>query len=200
MIHLVDRFVFQSVAYHSEIPTSAGLFGGYPPAVRPGVRLVKSNVAHMFEGGAEIPMSTESLVEQSNQNLVHGDLRVGSGIRKSETYDRGDMFLGLSPGGAGYGDVLDRDPDLVMSDVRRRIISPWVAENVCKVAFDPLSLQPETAETDRMREEERAARLSRGLTYDDFMQEWEKLAPNPEILEYFGAWPSGEPTREIVRI
>ena len=44
IVHLARRFVFQSVGSHSKVPTSGGLFGGYPPAIRPGVQVMQTDL------------------------------------------------------------------------------------------------------------------------------------------------------------
>ena len=197
LVHLTDRFIFQSVASHSQIPSSSGIFGGYPPAVRPGIRLLGTDIPNRMHDGSETPMGTEELLaDQGKQS----DSWVGSGVRASRAYERGDVFVGLSPGGAGYGDVLDRDPQRVMDDLRRQLISPWVAAHVCKVAFDPETLVIDTDETERLRDGERRARIARGVPFEEFQAAWADLSPPAEALEYFGAWPSGEKVREILRI
>ncbi len=198
VLHLAPRFVFQSVASHTKIPTSSGIFGGYPPAARPGIRIVGSDVLdRLARGDPDIPPSADELVAR---RPISGEYIVGPGIRPSQVHERGDIYIGLSPGGAGYGDVLDREPAAVMDDVRRELISRWTAERVYHVAFDPVTLTPDLARTLELREAERRARLARGVSYADFEREWLRRSPAPEILEYFGAWPTGAKVREIIRI
>ena len=43
---------------------------------------------------------------------------------------------GGAAGGQGYGDVLEREPQAVVNDVRDEIISDWTARNVYHVAYD----------------------------------------------------------------
>ena len=43
----------------------------------------------------------------------------------------GDVYRAVSQGGGGYGDPLDRDPELVAQDVGRRIVTPeWAARSL----------------------------------------------------------------------
>jgi acetophenone carboxylase len=198
MIHLAEHFVFQSMSSHSRLPSSSGLFGGYPAAPRPGLRVLHSDIhERLTAGDPTLPRSSEELLEQ---RPVEGQYLVGPGIRPSRQYDRGDVFVGMTPGGTGYGDVLDRDPSLVMEDLRRGLISSWTAENVCKVVYDPASLTPDLEATVRLRDLERQARLHRGVHYDEFVATWLPKSPPAEVLEYFGAWPTGEKVRDIVRL
>lgn len=198
MVHLVPRFLFQSVASHSKVPTSSGLFGGYPPAVRPGVLLLGSDIQRRFEAGElELP---ETTTELATDKSFGGDRIITSGIRASRVLDRGDIYVGMTPAGAGYGDVLDRDPELVMADLRRGIISHWEAREVCKVAYEVATLMVDAAATEALRSAERVDRLRRGRPYAEFLADWQERRPPDEALDFFGKWPSGEKNREIVRI
>lgn len=197
MVHLAPRFVFQSVASHSKIPTSSGLFGGYPPAIRPGIQILHGALAQRLAAGEPIPNTTEELVAAGD---AAGEVVVGAGIRPSQLHEAGDVYVGLTPGGASYGDVLDRQPGAVVADVRRGLISEWAAREVWKVAFDTRTLTVDQAATDDLRRAEREARIERGQPYDKFIAEWNRHKPPESVLEYFGAWPSGEKIREIIRI
>jgi acetophenone carboxylase len=197
MVHLAPRFVFQSVASHSRIPTSSGLFGGYPAAVRPGIQVLHGDLARRLAAGDSIPDTTPALVDPS---ATGGEVVIGPGIRSSRIHDSGDVYVGLTPGGAGYGDVLDRDAQAVVDDVRRGVISTWSAREVWKVVFDDATLVVDAEATEALRRAERLERVARGRPYDEFVAEWSQRQPPQEVLEYFGAWPSGEKTREIIRI
>lgn len=198
MLHLAPRFVFQSVASHSRIATSSGLFGGYPPAVRPGVMLLRSDLRERLgTGEGTIPDTTLDLVADRPES---GEHIVAAGIRPSRMLERGDVYVGLTPGGAGYGDVLERDPALVMDDLRRGLVSHWAAREVCRVVYDEATLVPDLKRTDELRQAERADRLGRGLPYAQFIAEWSERRPPAEAMEFFGEWPSGRPNREVVRI
>jgi acetophenone carboxylase len=106
-------------------------------------------------------------------------------------FQAGD-FIGVSgPGGAGYGDVLERDPDSVAADVAHGIISRWTAENVYCVVFDEENCVDQEA-TAVKREEERRQRLDQAVPYDEFIQEWAKLRPPEDALELYGEWPGPE--------
>jgi N-methylhydantoinase B/oxoprolinase/acetone carboxylase alpha subunit len=78
------------------------------------------------------------------------------------------MWILQAGGGGGYGDV-QRDPQLVMKDLREQRISHWVAENVDHVVYDYDTLLVDSGATDRARAAERQARLQRGKPYDGFV-------------------------------
>ena len=89
------------------------------------------------------------------------------------------------------GDVLERDPELVMDDVRKQITSPWAAENVYRVAFDAETLDVNHPETEKLRSLERQRRKDQGKPFHDFIGEWLQRKPRDEIIRSYGPWPEG---------
>ncbi len=77
------------------------------------------------------------------------------------TMRRGDLFRHEVAGGGGWGDPLDRDPALVLRDVRNDFISPHQAREAYGVVLtgDPPAL--DTAATGALREAMRASRGDR---------------------------------------
>jgi N-methylhydantoinase B len=67
--------------------------------------------------------------------------------------------LGLTSGGGGYGDPLDRDPKLVQKDVQDRLVSIELAEEIYGVILDRESLQVDLRKTEKYREKVRKLRL-----------------------------------------
>ena len=120
--------------------------------------------------------------------------------RSVRAYEEGDIItFSFSTGGAGYGDPLERDPELVFQDLKDNLISTWTAENVYKVAFTGDYKRVDHERTEQLRQQEREARLARGKPWDEFMAEWSQKKPPEEILEWFGSWPDGAPNRPIIR-
>jgi hypothetical protein len=44
-----------------------------------------------------------------------------------------------------------------------------------------------------------AARLARGVPYDEFVAEWSQRKPDESILRYFGSWPDGAVVTPLMR-
>ena len=91
--------------------------------------------------------------------------------------------------GVGYGDVLERDPEQIMSDIRAGLCTHWAAKELYKVSYDENTLRLDAEKTDILREEARKDRLKRAMSYDDFQKDWLKLRPSEETLEYYGTYP-----------
>lgn len=197
-VQSVPSLVYQSNVKNHKVPTAQGLFGGYPPSTHPGIKVVNTNYFEkMQKGDADLPSDVVELIKDRN---VEGDYVVEGNIRSASALNQGDIFVGNSSGGGGYGDVLERDPEQVLQDVQNGIISEWVATNVYKVVFNFEEGVLDKEATAKVRLEERENRKKRGKRFDDFLKDWSKLKPAEEALEYFGVWPTGEPTKRIVRV
>ena len=103
-------------------------------------------------------------------------------------------------GGQGYGDVLERDPQAVVNDVRDEIISDRTAANVYHVAYDEETWTADEEKTAELRKKERDDRLSRGRSYDEFEKEWLTKKPPEDQLTYYGSWPDAKIINVIIRI
>ena len=78
----------------------------------PAVTLWGSNYTEMIEQGVEFPKSRKGLVEKFKDKV-----KVGARQITMRPYACGDILTSQNPGGGGYGDVLERDPDLVVKDL-----------------------------------------------------------------------------------
>jgi acetophenone carboxylase len=107
--------------------------------------------------------------------------------------------VGLSTGGTGYGDPLDRDPAAVERDVAKELVSVDVAHDVYGVVIDPRTHRVDAAATEELRRGVLAARLERGTPYDDFEAGWSQRKPDDSILEFFGSWPEGNVVTPVMR-
>jgi len=65
----------------------------------------------------------------------------------------GDVMSFKTCGGGGYGPPAERDPALVLSDVRNRKVSLARARDIYRVAIDPSTWSVDEAETAKLRQE-----------------------------------------------
>ena len=196
--HQSSYVVWTSSQKEAKVPTHAGLFGGYAETVVPGIRVVDTNVLDELSAGSpNIPMNDIELVQD---NVFGGKLILEHQTRSAIVSHRGELFCSSTQGGGGYGDVLERDPEAVMTDLRRGIISEQVARENYGVAFDPETLVVDPDETLRVRSAAREARKARGKRWDEFHAEWNELKPPDHVLKYYGSWPEAKKNREVIRI
>ncbi|MEW6261741.1 MAG: hydantoinase B/oxoprolinase family protein [Thermodesulfobacteriota bacterium] len=197
-IYGVPWFTEQAILPHNRINVSLSLFGGYPPPPHPWIRVRASDLwEKMARGDKDIPTELEDLV---NQRTIKGDYSIVDYTHAVTMVHDGDIFVDSSLGGPGYGDVLERDPNLVMEDLRKEIISSKTAREIFFVAYDPATLKVDQERTEELRQQERAARISRSRPYEEFIRDWNELRPPDEALIHYGSWPDAGKVRDIIRL
>jgi acetophenone carboxylase len=196
--HGAEPVFFMCVADNSKIQTTQPLFGGYGPATLPGIGIRHPELMRRLrEEPAAFDLDLETLLDQS---VVGGEHEIEFMGRSVRPYDENDVIsFVFAGGGAGYGDPLDADPDSVLTGITEHAISDWAAREIYRVAYDPESGKVDREETERLRDEERRARLARGRPYTEFLAEWSERKPPEGILRWFGTWPEGRPTAPLIR-
>ena len=197
MIHKVPNLVSLCMGNGSKVPLGQPLFGGYASAPIPGISVRKNDLLkQMKEGNAELTMDHREMIEKST---VHGDWKYELVARTPKVFEEGDLLFGFSGGGPGYGDPLERDPEAVMEDLKKAIISDWTAVNIYKIAYNAERRKVDIEKTNQQRREERKSRLARGKSYDEFEKDWNKKSPPKEALLYYGTWPDAKSTGPVFR-
>lgn len=197
MIHKVPGLVSMCMGNGSKVPLGQPLFGGYASAPIPGISIRKTDLLkQMQDGDAQLSMDHREIMEQGT---IHGDWHYEFIARTPRFYEEGDLLLGFSGGGPGYGDPLERDPEGVLEDLRKNIISDWTAQHIYLVAYDVERRKLDLEKTKEQRDDQRRARLGRGKSFDEFHQEWNKKSPPQEILEWYGSWPDAKPLGPVFR-
>ena len=115
-------------------------------------------------------------------------------------FAKGEIYAQTRAGGGGYGDVLEREPVMVIKDLRDKSVSHWIAQNIYKVAYDLGSLEVDYKKTEELRQKEREDRKKKGKKYEEFEKEWQATRPPEEALAFYGSWPDGAAVKPIVRI
>jgi acetophenone carboxylase len=188
MMHHVPWVAMGAFGYGSRFPATLGIFGGYavPPVF---IRTVdRSNMKKLLQASDKrLPVSYHQLYEAENPEQGNtGFSHITMPIRPLMN---GDTFYLPVGGGAGYGDVLERDPELILKDLREGMMTHWAARNVYLITYDEKTLRLDPEKTETLRNEARKRRLERAKPYDAFESEWLKQRPPEEALKYFGAYP-----------
>ncbi len=194
MVQGTEKAVYQSIIKSSRVQALQSFFGGYPPPTHPGIQIRHSNALEkMAREEKDLPSDVYELIREKT---IQGDYEVTTNLRSAREFSEGDIFVGCSHGGVGYGDVLERDPLKVMADLKQGIISEWVARNVYYVVYEPETYGVDLVETEKRRERERKDRIKRGIRYRSFMKEWSQRKPDSKILKYYGPWPGIMPAED----
>ena len=68
-----------------------------------------------------------------------------------EMMNTGDLYRHIMAGGAGYGDPFEREPELVLKDVKEEKISLAKARTEYGVAIDPETMEVDNEATQALR-------------------------------------------------
>ena len=178
----------------SKHPSAYGIFGGYASPAYP---LCKIKGINIFDVTREHPeMLTLDIVNMMNERAIPDAEYVSQGAAMAfEPCAEGEIYMICQGAGGGYGDVLERDPALVLKDVEDGLMTRELAMAIHRVVFDPDTLTIDDAATAAARAAERDARIARGRPFDEFCADWVTPEPAPE-LPYFGSW--GDSVDEVI--
>jgi acetone carboxylase alpha subunit len=171
----------------SKFPSAQGLFGGYSC---PSYQLCKIKGINIFAELAKDPKVVEvfDIVTLMNERPIPGGLYTSNDMGMTfELCNEGEVYMICQGSGGGYGDVLERDPELVMKDLREDLMSHENARDLYKVVYDERTLVVDSQKTEELRAASRRERIARGRPFDEFCREWVTEEP-PAHLPYCGSW------------
>ncbi len=142
------------MTHGAEVPNTAGLFGGYPGAT-------------VVQRWGE---------QAATDGILHDDVAWETfgpkpGLIRMK---RGDVFAVSWQGGGGFGDPLEREPDAVLADVRRALVSDAAASEVYGVVIGRKGV--DLAATKERREAIRRARVGTLCEEPDRFSTGERIA------------------------
>lgn len=173
----------------SKYPNVYGLFGGYGCHSYPLMKVRGTNVIEEIRKAPE--KAIYDIVDIMTERPFAGEYSTHHMGMQFELAQEGELYMIAQGCGGGYGDVLHRDPALVIKDLEDGLISDWVAWNIYRVVYDRETFAVDDATTCKAREEERKARLLRGVPFAEFEARWTKSAP-PKEIAYYGCWDNPE--------
>jgi len=170
----------------SLFPSAQPLFGGYASPAYPLCKIKGINVFDELQKNPErVPFD---IVRLMNERAIEGaTYSTHPSAMTFELAQPGEVYMLCQGAGGGYGDVLQRDPALVMKDLEEQLISDDTARDIFKVAYDSASRLVDEQGTRALREQERRARIARGKPFDEFVKTWSTPEP-PAHLPYMGCW------------
>ena len=136
--------------------------------------------------GEEIDLELNELITKRE---LSGEYRLEASGQPTEKFSEGDLMVFSMGGGGGYGDVLERDPNLVRKDLLDKMITKDIAEKIYGVLFVSESLEIDSDKTEKRRNRMRRTRLRKGKSFDDFIEGWLEKRPRDDIIQYYGDWP-----------
>lgn len=147
-----------------------GIMGGYPASANHLYVLRDTNVEELRKKGAELPSKTGVGRTPEWLNLVKGNLEIWKVDYVPKMLKKGDIYEYVTLGGGGYGDPIERDPKLVLEDLKNELTSMRTARNIYGVAINPETWEIDYDETEKLRKEIREKRKKRGIPAKEFYE------------------------------
>lgn len=166
-------------------PSAYGIFGGYACPAYP---LAKVKGINIFEVIKDNPQALKlDMVELMNdQAIPEADYVVQGAAMAFEPCEEGEIYMICQGAGGGYGDVLEREPELVVKDVEENLLSPELARDIYGVVLEPETLVLNEVGTAAARAAVREERKRRGRPYAESCADWVTEEPAPG-LPYMGS-------------
>jgi acetone carboxylase gamma subunit len=135
-----------------------GLYGGYPTGTG-ALRVMVKGSPDLLERVREGEMPTDRGAIQKGD---WGEISPPQGVPERVSLPNGTLVTDYIAGGGGLGDPLDREPEAVLQDYRRKGVSRKTAESIYGVIFDPDGTRVDSQRTKTMRERLRLSRKNQG--------------------------------------
>lgn len=150
--------------------TAPGMMGGYPaPALYAWIGR-NTNVKELIEAGEPLPSSEGEDFERPDfVRMIEAEWDFAHGqnypARPLPPYS---IYSVVTGDGSGYGDPLERDPALVVRDLRNGVTTRRAARDVYGVVLDERTLEVDERATAELRAEKRRQRLARGVPAQEY--------------------------------
>src|SRR3546814_3479600 len=98
---------------------------------------------NIFEELKQNPKVVEvfDIVDLMNKQPIKGGKYSSNDMGMTfEICNEGEIYMICQGSGGGYGDVLERDPELVMKDLREDLMSHENAHDIYQVVYDQVNL------------------------------------------------------------
>jgi N-methylhydantoinase B/oxoprolinase/acetone carboxylase alpha subunit len=153
-----------------------GLMGGYPGPCAAMSVVRNTNFKDLIAERKPLPSKFGSHDNQEIQRYISGDFELGGSINRRPTPASAyTIFQSLLMGGSGFGDPLEREPELVLRDVVLGLVSLEAAECICGVKIKgdlsrPHSLNVDWDETEKFRERIKEERKKSGIPAKKYIE------------------------------
>lgn len=170
----------------SKFPSTHGIFGGYGPGTFPLCKVKDVNVFEAMKDRRDLlRFSIEDWMnDRPFPEATYTTHHMGLQFEFAKT---GEMYMLTQGAGGGYGDVLERDPAMVVEDFRNGLISMRTVVKIYHVVIDETTKAVDLPATKAARDQERQRRKRLGKPYAEFIKQWETEHP-PAHLPFYGSW------------
>ncbi len=192
-IHNSPIYNMVSTIHSDKVFDNQGLCGGYPgPSLRFSHVSRETNLDEIIAARKPLPHVEGDPHDPDMKKLVDGKFTTVEGIFLDDALTDGDLFQFFYNTAGGYGDPIERDPELARIDLDKGIQTPPILARVCGIvaSYDDNTRRHaiDVEATDEARKAMREARLARAVP----VQEW--LDGEKKKIE---ARQLGDPAKEM---
>ena len=152
-----------------------------------------SNIKQLIEKREPLPANSRELLRLVESSKIKGELAQKHGVLAPVVIKSFDVSINLSLGGSGYGDPIERDPELVREDLIKGKTTAVVAREIYCVAAHYDETEKEWKidykETENLRDTMRNKRLQTGRPVSSWWEEERNRISNkefaPEVNEMY---------------
>jgi acetone carboxylase alpha subunit len=190
LVHNTDNFMIITFANVTKVFDQAGIMGGYPAMCNYNYLARNTNVPELVEKRLPLPHMEGDPKNPDIQRLVDSELfEVREGAVFASRCKNYDLFQHFYLAGGGYGDPIERDPELVRRDLENGMTTLRTATQVYGVAIDEETLEIDFSKTEEMRESVRRLRRQRGIPAREYLAKVRERILNgditPEVREMY---------------
>ncbi len=189
LIHGVEWSIAETMPFSCarRIPHNRGIFGGYPGSVFYAYVARNTNIKEVIARGLPLPKVEGDPRNPDIKRLLKGDISLikmwWCSDEVLKDYDLIQLCYYTNNG--GYGDPIERDADLIRSDLGLGFTSVEACRNIycAEAAYDEGKGQwsIDAKGTEKLRESRRKERLKRGVPFKDWWQKTSKKIMKREM-------------------
>ena len=151
----------------SKMAGNQGMFGGYPCGCSHVEYLWDTNIYELAKVG-EIPNEFTAVANIAEK--VQGNLTRWGASAPAVPAKSGDIMTMNMQTGAGLGDPLERDPQLVLKDVIERLATSESSRTVYGVVINQSAQKVDRVKTEKERREKLKDRIKRGMPGGEYLR------------------------------
>lgn len=166
--------------------TCQGMSGAYPAPCSVQVSARGTNTLELVQQGIALPRNGLELVQMAHDGVLEVDrLETWRYDMPPRAFGEGDLLATHSGASGGWGDPLERDPELAMTDIRQSWVDAEFTKNLYGVVAhrDADSWQLDEEATTARRDAIRQERIEKSVPAAEFWREERKLHLNGGLIE-----------------
>jgi acetone carboxylase alpha subunit len=178
MVYGTDDMHMAANASADRTTFGVGIMGGYPTCASYRYIVSDTNLIETAAAKKPIPHGEgEDSVNPEWREMIKGKDFLTDAATLSTPMKSGDLWLHFTGSAGGYGDPIERNPELIKRDLELGLTTVRSAEKNYGVKVDPVTFEIDRVATEELRKQKRAERLARAIPAAEYINKTrEKIA------------------------